>query len=145
MRFGIGTNDPLTLDEIGSRLEVTRERIRQIEAKTLRKLRHPSRSEPFARMALGMQSKDNSGAPNICMPEEDDAHDATDTTPKPVTLDLILAQAAELGVPVIDGRETPSGRIWVRLEAETEPAHRMLARKLIEFGFEHSPAKGYWK
>ena len=145
MRFGIGTNDPLTLDEIGSRLEVTRERIRQIEAKTLRKLRHRSRSEPFARMALGMQSKDNSGAPNICTPEEDDTHDATDTTPKPVTLDLILAQAAELGVPVIDGRETPSGRIWVKLLAEPEHAHSMLVRKLIEFGFEHSPAKGYWK
>lgn len=44
MRFGIGINTDHTLEEVGKRFEVTRERIRQIEAKALRKLRHPSRS-----------------------------------------------------------------------------------------------------
>jgi RNA polymerase primary sigma factor len=50
MRFGIGEKSDYTLEEVGQRFAVTRERIRQIEAKALRKLRHPSRAksiEPF--------------------------------------------------------------------------------------------------
>ncbi|MDQ6950294.1 MAG: RNA polymerase sigma factor RpoD [Mariprofundales bacterium] len=45
MRFGIGMNTDHTLEEVGKQFGVTRERIRQIEAKALRKLRHPSRSQ----------------------------------------------------------------------------------------------------
>lgn len=45
MRFGIGMNTDHTLEEVGKQFDVTRERIRQIEAKALRKLRHPARSE----------------------------------------------------------------------------------------------------
>lgn len=45
MRFGIGMNQDHTLEEVGKQFDVTRERIRQIEAKALRKLRHPSRSD----------------------------------------------------------------------------------------------------
>lgn len=45
MRFGIGNGKPKTLEEVGKEFDVTRERIRQIEAKALRKLRHPSRSK----------------------------------------------------------------------------------------------------
>ena len=45
MRFGIGEKANHTLEEVGQDFEVTRERIRQIEAKALRKLRHPSRSK----------------------------------------------------------------------------------------------------
>ena len=44
MRFGIGEGNEHTLEEVGQNFAVTRERIRQIEAKALRKLRHPSRS-----------------------------------------------------------------------------------------------------
>ena len=44
MRFGLGMNSDHTLEEVGQQFSVTRERIRQIEAKALRKLRHPSRS-----------------------------------------------------------------------------------------------------
>ena len=44
MRFGIGINTDHTLEEVGQQFSVTRERIRQIEAKALRKLKHPSRS-----------------------------------------------------------------------------------------------------
>jgi RNA polymerase primary sigma factor len=45
MRFGIGEKSDQTLEEVGRDFSVTRERIRQIEAKALRKLRHPSRSK----------------------------------------------------------------------------------------------------
>jgi RNA polymerase primary sigma factor len=44
MRFGIATNTDHTLEQVGQQFSVTRERIRQIEAKALRKLKHPSRS-----------------------------------------------------------------------------------------------------
>jgi RNA polymerase primary sigma factor len=44
MRFGIEDGSERTLEEVGRSFDVTRERIRQIEAKALRKLRHPSRS-----------------------------------------------------------------------------------------------------
>lgn len=44
LRFGIGTDNPLTLEEVGEKYNVTRERIRQIENRALKKLRHPSRS-----------------------------------------------------------------------------------------------------
>ena len=45
MRFGIEMSTDHTLEEVGKQFDVTRERIRQIEAKALRKLRHPSRSD----------------------------------------------------------------------------------------------------
>ena len=45
LRFGLEDGRPRTLEEVGQRFQVTRERIRQIEAKALRKLRHPSRSK----------------------------------------------------------------------------------------------------
>ena len=45
MRFGIGMNTDHTLEEVGLQFSVTRERIRQMEAKALRKLKHPSRSK----------------------------------------------------------------------------------------------------
>ena len=44
-RFGLGMNSDHTLEEVGQQFSVTRERIRQIEAKALRKLKHPSRSK----------------------------------------------------------------------------------------------------
>jgi hypothetical protein len=50
MRFGIEMNTDHTLEEVGKQFDVTRERIRQIEAKALRKLRHPSRSDKAAQL-----------------------------------------------------------------------------------------------
>jgi len=55
MRFGIDMNTDHTLEEVGKQFDVTRERIRQIEAKALRKLRHPTRSD-YLRSFLDDQS-----------------------------------------------------------------------------------------
>jgi hypothetical protein len=49
MRFGIGMNTDHTLEEVGQQFSVTRERIRQIEAKALRKLKHPAARASCAR------------------------------------------------------------------------------------------------
>jgi RNA polymerase primary sigma factor len=56
MRFGIEMNTDHTLEEVGKQFDVTRERIRQIEAKALRKLRHPSRSEKLKSFLDGESS-----------------------------------------------------------------------------------------
>ena len=56
MRFGIDMNTDHTLEEVGKQFDVTRERIRQIEAKALRKLRHPSRSD---RLKSFLDSEEN--------------------------------------------------------------------------------------
>ena len=53
MRFGIGERSDHTLEEVGQKFSVTRERIRQIEAKALRKLRHPSRSKKLQSFVEG--------------------------------------------------------------------------------------------
>ncbi|MBS1157382.1 MAG: polymerase sigma factor, sigma-70 family [Proteobacteria bacterium] len=59
MRFGIDMNTDHTLEEVGKQFDVTRERIRQIEAKALRKLRHPTRSE---RLKSFLESVSNEGS-----------------------------------------------------------------------------------
>ena len=59
MRFGIGEKSDHTLEEVGKDFDVTRERIRQIEAKALRKLRHPSRSKKLKAFMDGPNNNDN--------------------------------------------------------------------------------------
>lgn len=167
MRFGIGVDEALTLDEIGSRFEVTRERIRQIEAKAIRKLQHPSRSEPFGRHALGLRPGQNPLAQAAQKLSEEDKADSTDSIPQAErpkgqgspsprrkdsdaadasttsALDQLLAKAAVLGIRVEDERRS-SGRIWVELVEVSDSSHRWLARKLLESGFVFWPGKGYW-
>jgi RNA polymerase primary sigma factor len=53
MRYGLGERDPATLDEVGRHFNVTRERIRQIEAKALAKMRHPSTPDGLRELAVG--------------------------------------------------------------------------------------------
>lgn len=156
MRFGIGINEALTLDEVGTRFELTRERIRQIEAKAIKLLQHKTRSEPFARLVLGFRSDENPYVSGDQGPAEADHSCSTEATKsrkpiprispsKPTTIDQLLTQATKLGVPVEDERGTASGRIWVGLVATPDNVHRKLASKLIQFGFELWPGKGYWK
>ena len=62
MRFGIGEKSDHTLEEVGQDFEVTRERIRQIEAKALRKLRHPSRAKKLKTFVGDSDSSNGGGA-----------------------------------------------------------------------------------
>ncbi|WP_418319038.1 sigma-70 family RNA polymerase sigma factor [Piscinibacter sakaiensis] len=162
LRFGIGIDGALTLEEIGTRFNVTRERIRQIEVKAIKKLRHPARSEPFERLVMGIRRRNDAIGVG---PEEPDCAKAAPVpplrqrvgprpgrepnrpagSPKVSALDQLLAQAAELGIPVEDGRSGASGCVRVGLIATPDSSHRRLARKLLDFGFDHSPGRGYWK
>lgn len=156
MRFGIGIKDAHTLEEIGERFGVTRERIRQIEAKAIKKIRHPSRLEPFARLALGL-TREKSVVPSGAIKPSKTAGSTEKNTSsasksdfmggatKPTTLEQVLTLADELGVPVQDERNTASGRIWVNLVTTPDKIHRRLRRVLVEFGFRHSFGRGYWK
>jgi excinuclease ABC subunit C len=102
MRFGIGEKSDHTLEEVGQDFDVTRERIRQIEAKALRKLRHPSRSTTIeAKLPEGPCGPspakfadasfiDRKGHPGPCVMEVD--------------RDAYLAQAAMVGL-FLDGRQ----------------------------------------
>lgn len=60
MRFGIGMNTDHTLEEVGQQFNVTRERIRQIESKALRKLKHPTRSKKLSSFRSGSRKHNNS-------------------------------------------------------------------------------------
>ena len=155
MRFGIGVNQMSTLDEIGTLFGVTRERIRQIESKAIKALRHSARSEPFARLVLGLRPGEHCVVPGAQEPTEVDGSCGDEAVPlrnpirrvassKPTALERVLAQATQLGVSVEDGRETALGRVWVDLRTVPDKQHRMLARNLIELGFQHWPGKGYW-
>ena len=169
MRFGIGIQDSMTLEEIGVRLDVTRERIRQIEAKALRRLKHPARLDQLLRELNGTPtpprgesaepSEDSDdeadgGAPTVAADTgKPQQKTATQTTPKPeqpkdsepTAIDRLIDQARTMGVAVEDYREDGLRRIWVYITDTPDNRFRKLARKLIELGFEFWPGKGYWR
>ncbi|MBK9246081.1 MAG: sigma-70 family RNA polymerase sigma factor [Burkholderiales bacterium] len=163
LRFGLGEDDPMTLEEVGVRFNVTRERIRQLEAKAFRKLRRPFRRAPLWPWLYD-------AAPERCLAssDDDDSSDGeadasmlvngvdigrTNTTPsvhkqivksQQTRLDEVLAQAEKLGIPVEDDREG-TGSVWVHLTSVRGKRAEALVRKLHSLGFEHWPGKGYWR
>jgi len=165
LRFGLGAQESFTLEEVGQRFGVTRERIRQIEAKALRKLQHPARSETFAMKALGIspasEKNEMLAVDNVSALLE--AFSDTNARKKPRRkrestktegfssratsyLEEILVEASKLGIATEDGRgEGESGTVWVSLTEPIDKKHRKLARKLISYGFAFWPGKGYWK
>ena len=111
MRFGIEMNTDHTLEEVGKQFDVTRERIRQIEAKALRKLRHPSRSEKLRSFlegegwpAAGETPRSPAKCPNGAIAGRRDRRPAADA-PSLVSLAPVRSEAAGLA-----SRSHPSQR-----------------------------------
>lgn len=172
LRFGIGVQEAMTLEEIGARLEVTRERIRQIEAKAIRHLKHPARLDRLLRELNGtpppkreeikaesIETEDAAGSKSpptpvsssAARPQPDTQSAKAVSRPEsiqstaPTILDKVLAMATVLGFTVEDERDGTSGRVWVNI-LETPNIHsRKLVRKMQDLGFEFWPGKGYWR
>ena len=121
LRYGIGVTDALTLEEIGKRYEVTRERIRQIEVKALRDLKRPSRIGIFMKSVHGVaylpeESKQKPSAKQpsshqIVMdtfdgqalapePLPSSLEPASLSEPEPSSVDILFLQATELGAAI---------------------------------------------
>lgn len=129
MRFGIGVNEALTLDEIGMRFGVTRERIRQIESKAIRDLRRQVRSATVASMPQSVKPAAKSLAPNAQVTEY---HDLTD----------IVRISAVPDAPAPLDATRSQGKSLQTVGAATPTA---LDRMPIELGFKCSPRKGNWR
>jgi RNA polymerase primary sigma factor len=172
MRFGLDGNDPRTLDEIGQLYDVTRERIRQIEAKALKNLRHPLRAVSLAGFvpdkaiqgAFVPRSRIHTA--QAVELTEDDAPD-TPPTDQPVSVPTdartpsdepmgviheddeeetaVLAMVAATGSTVDDQRGSKAGVIWIRIPASSDFDHAVLGRRLLHLGFKEWPGHGYWK
>lgn len=169
MRFGIGIQDAMTLEEIGTRLDVTRERVRQIEAAALRKLKHPARLEKLLRDLSG-DSPEQSAEDSEALENSDDGADGDDLTAEAIAaaltpspdarassaperrkiaessaLEKLLEQARAYGVAVDDENDQGVRKLLVRIIDAPDGRSRKLIRKLIELGFEFYPGKGYWR
>ena len=169
MRFGLGIQESMTLEEVGARLDVTRERIRQIEAKALRRLKHPTRLDRFLieigltpepRQRAQAQGDADAGGENEGVEPTEQAK-ATAKKPMPAAqvvarperrpgsdptaLEKLLAHVRAIGFTVEDAPDGPDRRIWVHITETPDNHSRKIVRKLLELGFEFWPGKGYWR
>lgn len=169
MRFGLGIQESMTLEEVGARLHVTRERIRQIEAKALRQLKHPSRLDRFLieigvtpepRQRAQAQGDADAGGEDE-MGEPTEQAKASDKKPAPAVqagarpqrrsgsdptaLEKLLEHIRTIGFAIEDTLDGPDRRIWVHITETPDNHSRKIVRKLIELGFEFWPGKGYWR
>jgi RNA polymerase primary sigma factor len=169
LRFGIGDDEAMTLEEIGVRMGVTRERIRQIEAKAIRRLRDPARIERFmaergtSRAVLSEPGTNGSDGEDVELERGssfDTARDSLSRQKKgalsrnrqnrssgsvPTALDKVLSEAREAGIQVEDRDEGGARIYWVHVTDTNDNRSRKIVRKLIALGFQFWPGKGYWR
>lgn len=169
LRFGLNGEEPHTLEQLGEIQGVTRERIRQIEAKTLRRLRHPSRSDilrdfiDFAQPSTMAPERDETDARTAGKPDRDEkgpteapvfcALEATKGTPATMpalrlqasaAVDRTLAWARKHGFPVEDRRDV-GGDVVVKLGGGSDGVRLVLARMLVNAGFSQMPGMVFRK
>jgi len=165
LRFGIGIDEPQTLEEIGALFDVTRERIRQIESKALTKLKHPTR---LARLSSWSPDPDAHELANSSSRNDDADTEATKPLPPPAQrktttptqssraakagrgerltpLERVMLEATNLNVPVKQSKRGVETTTWVSLTKAIDNRHRKLIRSLLALGFEYWPGKGYWR
>jgi RNA polymerase primary sigma factor len=158
MRFGIGIQESMTLDEVGTHFGVTRERIRQIEAAALRKLKHPARlallihehnNVPFHQPEVNSDSlRDDSNIDahvdtGLVLHPSNTTRHVVQPKAKGQYYRLIVEQARAAGVAVEESIDDDVPRILVRIVDHSDRRHHKLIRKMIELGFEFWPGKGY--
>lgn len=169
MRFGIGVQDSMTLEEVGVRLDVTRERIRQIESKALRRVKNFARTDQLIRGPKSdlhptreMREQVENAAGNSVEGAEPDLalNRAKEALRKPVrkasakpeqargakasALDKAISQARVAGIAVSDDRLGDSQTLWIHIKEDIDGSSRQIAGELIGLGFEFEPGKGYW-
>jgi RNA polymerase primary sigma factor len=174
LRFGLDGDDPCTLDEIGRMYDVTRERIRQLESKALKHLKHPSRALALAgfitdsaiRGAIVSVGQVDVMPPPVPAVQSidvvvDGVHTLTDPRPEdePVHqngsvcvvtddddgLEVLIAKVLACGCPVDDQRNGDTGAIWIRVPVSSNFDHAVHGGKLLLAGFKEWPGHGYWK
>ncbi len=170
LRFGIGGAEPCTLEQVGQLFDVTRERIRQIEAQAMKRLMHPLRLEKL-RLWLGKEPPAGTVKPALAahakvagsfgkaadVVEPWDSQGAKPTGPRapdraqiavtndPDALKRLLSRASEMGIVVEYTGDGISRATWVNVDETRDNQTRGLVRRLVAMGFMHWPGKGYWK
>lgn len=165
MRFGIGIQDLMTLEEIGDRLNVTRERIRQIEGQVIRRMKHPSQLDRLRRELGDTPPQQPENNVEIQRKVEVSAESGTQISatdgkspqptkqvmPKPVrnsdvkssSVEDALEKAKAAGITVMSYFDGGSNKTWVGITEVLDNQHCTLIQNLIELGFEFQPGKGY--
>ena len=167
MRFGFDGRDDFTLDDVGQRFELTRERIRQIESKALRRLKQPSIA---SQLQFWIDKQESPSSRKMAAIDDDETHAEfelddslfhEEAKPKippasnaikeaidskvPAVIDGLIASAKRLGVPVDDSRKNGFGSILFKLTDKPENKDMTLVQALISTGFQYWPGKGYWR
>lgn len=169
LRFGLGVDDPWTLEEVGRLYDVTRERIRQVETKALKHLRHPVRAQALAGEISDGPSRGKfvpDGQSDVFLTRDGQVGRATvpsqpseallaapvqsnaPATPihdEGVDLASVLVKALAAGCAVDDQRDSATGAIWVRIPASSDISHAALGHQLLLLGFKEWPGHGFWK
>jgi len=162
LRFGIGLSEPLTLEKVGKRINVTRERIRQIESKALQQLSHPARKAqvsswmseatsiryPSKTRSVVSKTVERRDPPAPKINPEISAKKAVvplgARTKLDIKLDQLVAIAVGIGKSVDDRTHNGARSICIEMAANPQTSkERWLIRSLLAADFAYLPGKGY--
>jgi len=158
MRFGLGKEGPLTLEEIGTRIDVTRERIRQVEANALRRLRHPALLDRLsdeiglipkvrqrANKRTELDAEHDGGkltdrrkivAPHLVLAAQVPAQPEGPAKIDAAALEKLLERARIIGFAVETSSDGAHLRVSVQIPESPDNQSRQIVHDLIGLGFE---------